>query len=175
VKAYLGLIRALATAALIIVLFLALSITAGAVSRYAFSRSLAWVIELSTYALLYIAFLAAPWVLHQDGHVKVDFLNYFVGPRTQARLEVVASVLSAALSAFLAWMGSRAVYQSCLAHEVVANILQTPIYYLTWVIPVGMALLTVGFIHRMFVYLKKAAAPPPGDPVSPEAKPWSGG
>ncbi|MGB9885648.1 MAG: TRAP transporter small permease [Moorellales bacterium] len=173
-KAYLGLIRALAVVSSVVVLFLALSITVGAVSRYGFSRSLAWVTELSTYALLYIAFLAAPWVLHQDGHVKVDFLNYFLSPRRQAALDTVASSVSAVLTASLTWMGVRAVYQSYLAHEVVANILQTPIYLLTWVIPVGMALLTVGFVHRACTS-RRTNEEPPGARPTPEAKPWSGG
>lgn len=161
-RAYDGIIKAMAIATLFMVFLLAIGITFGAVSRYAFNRSLASIVEMSTYALLYITFLAAPWVLRQDGHVKVDFLNYILGRRWQTALDVVASLLSLALTAFLTWAGMDAVYRSYVSREVVANILQTPAYLLLWVIPVGMAFLALGFGRLGVLRLREFRSGPSG-------------
>ncbi|MDR3332293.1 MAG: TRAP transporter small permease, partial [Synergistaceae bacterium] len=67
-------ILALAYIGSAIVLFLLLAVCFATLSRYLLNKPFAFLIDYSSYSLLFIAFLGAPWLLQQNGHVSIDML-----------------------------------------------------------------------------------------------------
>jgi TRAP-type C4-dicarboxylate transport system permease small subunit len=57
-----------------------LAICAEVLLRYGFTSPILWVVEPSEYALLWITFLGAAWVLRHGGHVRVDILLQYLSP-----------------------------------------------------------------------------------------------
>ena len=56
--------------------------------RYFLNRPLVWVLELTEYALLWVTFLGAAWLLRQGGHVQVDVIVDFMSRRWKKRCAV---------------------------------------------------------------------------------------
>lgn len=86
--ALLGLISGLLIGAIVV------GITVDVAMRNTGLGSLAWVFELSEYAIYIVTLLGAPWVLRMGAHVRVDIVVQSL-PRRAARIvETVADVLA---------------------------------------------------------------------------------
>src|SRR5688572_32637383 len=97
-------IDAFALVAVLILVALVACIGLEVVMRYFFGQPTRWVNEFSEYALLWLAFLAAPWVLREDAHVKVEMLTEALSPRWRFRFHVATSVAGAAICALFFWV-----------------------------------------------------------------------
>ena len=95
--------------ACIILCLVMLSIGLEVVLRYFFDRPQVWVIELSEYALLYITFLGAAWVLKADGHVTVDLFTALLNSRVRAICSLVSFIVCVLVSLVLVVYGARVV------------------------------------------------------------------
>jgi TRAP-type C4-dicarboxylate transport system permease small subunit len=115
-----------------------------------------WAVDLSEYAMLWAAFLAAPWVLRREGHVRVEVLVERAGPARQRALGVFTSVLGALGCAIMAWQGAEAVWDFYVRETTMAREWQVPQFAVYLVIPIGSALLTVEFVRRARRYLRAA-------------------
>ena len=81
---YRRLIAALAFGGALLMGGMALWITYEVLMRYFLERPTFWAVDLSEYAMLWAAFLAAPWVLRCEGHVRVEvFVERRGGRRPQ--------------------------------------------------------------------------------------------
>lgn len=70
--------------------------------------SIWWLYEAVEYALFVGVFIAAPWVLQQGAHVRVDVLTAALPHSLSMRLEQALDVGGAALCAVLCYYGARA-------------------------------------------------------------------
>ena len=59
--------------------FLLLAICYATFTRFAFNDPKSNLIEYSAYALVYVAFLAAPWIQSRRGHINVDMVETALG------------------------------------------------------------------------------------------------
>ena len=73
-------IDAFAVLAMFILVGLVVCVSMEVVMRYFAGSPTRWVNEFSEYALLWLAFLAAPWILREDAHVKVEMLTETLSP-----------------------------------------------------------------------------------------------
>ncbi len=73
--------------------------------RYAFNHPTIWQTEFVTYVLIAATFIGSPYVLLTRGHVNVDLLPLYLGPRGRLALALVASCVSLAFCALVAWYG----------------------------------------------------------------------
>lgn len=135
-------------------LFLTVSISYGALSRYALGQSLAWVTEVSAYSLLFLAFLGAAEVLRRDGHVNVDILLNALRPRPRAMLNLVTALLGLLTSLLLLRYGLDVTMESFRTGQVEVSILQIPKHYLLGVIPLGSFFLGIGYVEKIRQYLR---------------------
>lgn len=112
--------------------------------------SLPWLLELTEYIMYAGAFLAAPWVLRQGNHVRVDALLSAVPKRVAVRLEQLVDLVGLGVSLVLLAYGGYAVWDA-----FASNMMQ----YKTWTvaegllllpIPVAAALLSIEFVLRLF-------------------------
>jgi len=122
--------------------------------------SVAWVIEIAEYSLLYIIFLATTSVLIQEGHVKADFIVNRLGSKTQSIIGVITSVLAAATCCVLTWYGTMVTW-NCFAQKIPTIMyLGIPKFVVLMIIPVGFCLLTVQFARMTYKYMKASRSHP---------------
>ena len=66
-----------------------------------------WLFEGVEYSLYFGLFLAAPWVLQQNAHVKVDLVSAALSARGAQVLNMIVNVLGFALCVLLCFYGTR--------------------------------------------------------------------
>ena len=111
--------------------------------------SLPWLIELTEYLMYAGTFLAAPWVLRQGSHVRVDMLLVAVPKRLAIRLEQAVDVCGLAISLVLLYYGSAVVADAWRSGMVQYKTWYVPEWLLLLAIPVSAALLAAEFVLRV--------------------------
>ena len=66
--------------------------------RYVLNENTIWQTDFVTYSLVGATFIGSPYVLMTRGHVNVDVLPHYSGPRLRYALAVSASVVTLALA-----------------------------------------------------------------------------
>jgi len=69
--------------------------------RYVLNQSTIWQTDFITYCITAATFIGSPYVLMTRGHVNVDVLPHYAGPRLRFALAVAASVVTLALAVAL--------------------------------------------------------------------------
>lgn len=144
----------LAWAAGVLLAFAAIAVSVDVVLRYFFNRPIAWVLEISEYILLYVTFMAAAWVLKDEGHIRVDLLVNHLNSRIQALILIVTSVIGAFVMLILTWFGGRVTLDFYRRGVPTLEYLKTPEYLVLIIIPIGSFFLGIQFLRRAHKYLK---------------------
>lgn len=145
-------------------IFLMMAVITYAVAmRFLFNQPVTWVVEATSYLLLYITFLGTAWLLEQDGHVDVDLLTGALSPRRRALLKAATSVCGALASIILAWKGTAVTLDYFVRKVTVIGILNIPQYLLIGVIPVGASLLFLQFVLKAVRNAELASKGPRGE------------
>lgn len=110
--------------------------------------SLPWLIELSEYLLYAGTFLAAPWVLRQGNHVRVDMLFVALPKRLAVRLEQLVDLLGLGISLVLLYYGSAVVSDAWRTNMIAYKTWYVPEWLLFLAIPIAALLLAVEFVLR---------------------------
>lgn len=92
-------------------------------------HSLAWVVEITEYALPLSTFLAAPWLLHRREHVRLDLLQQICSPNTLRRIDKMAALISLIVSIAICWY---AVAVMLDAHKIEALVIKTLVFPEWW-------------------------------------------
>lgn len=137
-----------ALGATLILAALLVCISAEVVMRYFIGRPTRWVNEFSEYALLWLAFLAGPWVLREDAHVKVEMLTDVLPPDWRRKLHVTMSLVGAAVCALFCWVSTGYVLEVLSTGEFLFKSVQLPKWTVMAVMPPGLALLALQFVRR---------------------------
>ena len=123
--------------------------------RYFFNRPQIWSVEVTEYAMLYITFLGASWLLREEGHVRIDLLVTFLKPKSQALLNSITSILGGIVCSALVFYGSWSTwlhYQKGLYTFSAMELLKWPFII---VIPFGSLLLLIQFARSAYAYWEK--------------------
>lgn len=147
-NAYESIIRTMAYLAGLITIFIMFIISYGVIVRKVFSMPIPWIIEVSSYALLFITFLGTPWLLRMNGHIRVDLLFNVVSDRNKNILNLITSMFGVITSLVLLSYGLKVTIDNWQRHILVMNILATPKFVLLGVIPLGSLFLLVEFLIR---------------------------
>jgi TRAP-type C4-dicarboxylate transport system permease small subunit len=74
--------------------------------RYALKVNTIWQTDFVTYCLIAATFIGSPFVLMTRGHVNVDVLPHYAGPRSRRRLALFAAALTIAFCMVIAVLTS---------------------------------------------------------------------
>lgn len=140
--------------AAIFLAFITSIVSAEIVMRYLLNRSIKWVIEVSEYSLLWVAFLSVAWALRKEAHVKMDVVLSHLKPRTQALLNVITSIVGAIICLTLAWFSAETTWHQFLMGAAREGMLQIPKAPIMAIIPIGFFFLFIQFIKRSYGYLR---------------------
>lgn len=115
--------------------------------------------DLVEYALFAATFLAAPWLLRQNGHVQVDFLVTALPARWGSAMRRLADAIGLVVCLVLLVYAVRVTWLSWTSGNIVLKTVVFPEWWLYAVIVVSMFLLSLEFLRRL-VLGHRAAAPP---------------
>jgi TRAP-type C4-dicarboxylate transport system permease small subunit len=134
----------------LMVIFMMLAISYSVLSRYLLNRPIAWIVEVSSYLMLYITFLGAAWLLRRDGHVAIDLFTNRLSSKHVALCKSATSIAGALVGFILTWKGTLVTLDYFTRDVVTMGILNTPQFLLVAIIPVGGFMLLVEFVLRIF-------------------------
>jgi TRAP-type C4-dicarboxylate transport system permease small subunit len=147
-------IDAFALVATVILAALVVCVSVEVVMRYLLGQPTRWVNEFSEYSLLWIAFLAGPWVLREEAHVKVEMLTDALSPEWRHKFHVVTSIVGALICALFCWVSMAYVLEVYGTGEFLFRAVQLPKWAVMAIMPPGLLLLAIQFMRR-------ALRPPP--------------
>jgi TRAP-type C4-dicarboxylate transport system permease small subunit len=112
--------------------------------------SMPWLVEVIEYVMYGGTFLAAPWVLRQGEHVRVDLVLSSVPKQVAIRLEQVVDALGFFVSTVMSFYGVALLVDAYRANFVQFKNLAVHEWILILPLAVGCAMLAVEFLLRFF-------------------------
>lgn len=107
-----------------------------------------WLYEGIEYVLYVGVFLAAPWVLRQGAHVRVDVLISNLPAPIAARLEQALDVIGAIISGTLCYYGVRITITDYVEDSLPDKLLAVPNWWMMAIYSVGCLMLVIEFLLR---------------------------
>jgi C4-dicarboxylate transporter DctQ subunit len=123
--------------------------------RYVMKSPHDWGDELALNAMLYSVFLGACLALREGKMTNVDMLPLMLKPKPRAILELCMSVLTTVTCAVYAWSGLLMVQRFFERGSNSSSSLETPVWLIYAVLPVGMALCTLVGVESIFKLLSQ--------------------
>ena len=164
-QAYGRILDGLMLAACLLLLAMTLLIGADVFTRNLGLGGVAWSGEVSEDILYLLTLLAAPWLLRQGQHIRVDILLRALPARIGWLLEWAGDVLGLACSLYFVWYGWKVLAASYQAGAITIKTLVTPEWWLLAPLPLAFGLFAIEFIFRMH-RLGRAERAPRTDAVS---------
>jgi len=128
---------------------LALAVGVDVIARNLGWFNLPWVLEVAEYTLYGATFLAAPWVLAENAHVRVDVLVTHLPTGLARWLETVINLIGLLVSTVLIYFGTLATWDSYRLGSLIFKELIFPEWWLLWIMPLAGVLLGIEFIRRL--------------------------
>jgi TRAP-type C4-dicarboxylate transport system permease small subunit len=135
--------------------FSLLSVSFAVASRYFFNYPIGWVIEISSYILLYVTFLVGAWVLKGGGHVTIDIILSQLQSRTQSLINFVTSIINAAVCLILTYYAGKVTLDLYQTHYFTPTELELPKWTINIIIVIGSLSLFFQFIRSGVGYMGK--------------------
>ena len=105
--------------------------------------------ELSEDALYLITLLAAPGLLRQGRHIRVDIVLRLLPAQLGWALEWISDTIGLVCCFYFVWYGARATLDSFASGSLSIKTLILPEWWLLAPMPIAFALLALEFIFRM--------------------------
>ena len=136
-RLYRVLIHACGDVAALLFGIVAVLVTLDVVMRNLGFGNLPWIVEVSEYSLPVATFLTAPWLLHNNQHVRVEMLLTAVPARIARWLDQFADLIGLAGSLGLVWYGLRIIADSRSIDALIIKTLVFPEWWLFAPLPIG--------------------------------------
>ncbi len=124
------------------------------VLRYFFNSPTVWVVEISSYIVLWVPLLSAAWVLRHDGHIRMDMLINNVNPKFRSILVGTTYITSAAICLIITWFGVKIVIELFQTNYLTQSVLMLPKWPIMAIIQLRFFLL---FIEFLIIFIKLPA------------------
>jgi TRAP-type transport system small permease protein len=142
--AYGKLLQGLAAAGALLLGATALAITLDVIARNVGLGTLPWILEVSEYVLPAATFLAAPWLLYRNEHVRLDVLL-----RHLPWLHAVGNLVGLSVCGVLVVYGVRTILNSAAQNSMVLKSVVFPEWWLYAPVPLCFGLLSIEFLRRL--------------------------
>ena len=127
--------------------------------RYVLKGSAIWQHEFATFALIGATFIGAPYVLLTQGHVNVDLLPVYLGPRGRLALALVAASVTLVFCAALAGYGVAFWYEAWVNDWHAQTVWRPALWVPYLALPLGMGLLALQCLAQILALATGRAAP----------------
>ena len=112
-------------------------------------RGIAWANEVSEMLLYLMTMLAAPWLLRQGQHIRVDILLRALPPKLAWGCEWVADLFGFLCCCAMVWYGCIVTLKSFSDNAVSIKTLVTPEWWSLAPLPFAFGLLAIEMLFRM--------------------------
>ena len=110
---------------------------------------LAWSNEISELMLYLLTMLAAPWLLREGRHIRVDIVLRVLPRRTAYACEWIADALGLVSCLWMVVYGGSATWKSAQSSALSIKTLVMPEWWFLAPLPICFALLAIEFVFRM--------------------------
>ena len=122
-------------------------------ARYLFNKPVGWSEEVSTYLMIWGAFLGAAYTMQADGHIGVDIVCRRLPPRIQYWLNMIKYLAGLAFMLLLAVKGYEDCALSYQLGQVSIGELAVPLYIPQMALPLGAALLALQVLEKLLTQI----------------------
>jgi TRAP-type C4-dicarboxylate transport system permease small subunit len=112
-------------------------------------HGLSWANELSEYMLYLVTMLAAPWLLRQGHHIRVDILLRAMPARLAWYCEWLTDAIAFVCCIAMVVYGAKAAYASYSSHALTIKTFVTPEWWSLAPLPIAFLLLAIEVLFRM--------------------------
>jgi TRAP-type C4-dicarboxylate transport system permease small subunit len=135
-----GIVAAVLTAAAVIVVCHMVFV------RYVLNHNTIWQTDFVTYSLVAATFIGAPYVLLTKGHVNVDVLAIYLGPRARFWLAFAAITISFAFCLIMAVLTFQFWHESWENNWVSDSMWRARLWIPYGSMPIGLGVLTLQYV-----------------------------
>jgi TRAP-type C4-dicarboxylate transport system permease small subunit len=144
----------LAVFAGVLIVYLVVSVTVAIIMR-GLRVGVIWMFEITEYCMLWLTFLAAPWVLKHEAHIRMELIVDRFSVRTQIMLRIATAVIGALICLILAGFGIKVSWDYYKSGYFLHTVLAPPIYPILVIVPIGCVLLFMQFLRQAHKYTGK--------------------
>lgn len=113
------------------------------------SISMPWTVEVCEYLLMTATMLAAPWLLYQEGHIRIDIILRAMAPALRNWADRLISTLGLLICALLTWFAIDVAIDKAQQGSLVFKVLVFPEWWLILPMIAGFGLMTLEFARRL--------------------------
>ena len=118
--------------------------------RYVLNQNTIWQTDFTTYCLVAATFVGSPFVLMTRGHVNVDVLPHYLGPRARFWLALFAASVSLAFSVTLAVLTFN-FWKEAWDHRWVSDTMWRARLWIPYSsMPIGLALVSLQYVADIY-------------------------
>jgi TRAP-type C4-dicarboxylate transport system permease small subunit len=126
--------------------------------RYVLNGTTIWQTDFVTYSLIAATFIGSPYVLMTHGHVNVDILPHYLGPKGK-RVLTIFGLLVVLLFAVVATVLTAQFWHEAYDQRWVSDTMWRARLWIPYAsMPIGLALLSLQCIADLFTLLSSPAA-----------------
>jgi len=114
--------------------------------RYVLEASTIWQTEFVLYSISAATLLGSPYVLAMRGHVSVDLLGQYLGPRGRRWQQALAGTVGLAFCATLAWSGWRYFHEAWAEGWVTESVWAPSLWIVLLPLPLGLGALSLQYL-----------------------------
>ncbi|HKW38810.1 MAG TPA: TRAP transporter small permease [Burkholderiales bacterium] len=127
--------------------------------RYVFGESTIWQTDFTTYCLIGATFVGSPYVLMTRGHVNVDILPHYMGPKARRRLAFASSFVTIAFALTLAVLTFNFWLEAWEQRWVSDTMWRARLWIPYSSMPIGLTLLTLQAIAELIQLVRRQTTP----------------
>ena len=127
--------------------------------RYFLNLSTVWQTEFVTFAIVGATFVGCPYVLLTRGHVNVDLVPLYVGPKSRFALAMFSAVAAFAFSVIVAFYSAEYFYEAWDEGWVTETVWALPLWIPILPMPIGMGLLALQYLADIICLITGREAP----------------
>jgi C4-dicarboxylate transporter DctQ subunit len=144
----------MALLAALLMVFITALISYSIAARYLSLPYPTWVIQFTEYALLWVTFLGAAWLLRQEKHVSIDLLTARLGSRGKRIQKIAHSVTGGLVCVVISWNSCLLVWDHFRRGVIDIRAVDMPKYAILLIVPLGFIFLLIQFFRDLVTALK---------------------
>jgi TRAP-type C4-dicarboxylate transport system permease small subunit len=129
------------------------------IERYIFNLTTIWQLDVVTYSVIATTFIGSAYVLMTRGHVNVDILPLYLGPRARYWLAILANLLALGFCLVLFVLCTRFWYQAWSKDWHSDTVWRAPLWIPYFSMPVGLGLLVLQYFADLISIVTGRTAP----------------
>jgi TRAP-type C4-dicarboxylate transport system permease small subunit len=127
--------------------------------RYVLNQTVIWQTDFVTYSLIAATFIGSPYLLLTRGHVNVDIVPHYVGPRARFWLALFSVMIALAFCSTMTVLTFNFWHESWTNRWVSDSMWRARLWIPYSAMPIGLGLLTLQYVVDMIALLTGRAPP----------------